>query len=137
MQEEEASPMEAPYAVHRVDEADAPYLDLEEDWEIQAYNHIKGCVFVHTPLYDPNLLGKIGMDTKFTSIFKAIGWENVDPMDEQGSRHLTIQFLCMLLETKEGITFCLFGKDYEVTWKDLSLFLGFHRRCSIKTDHTL
>jgi hypothetical protein len=36
-------------------------------------------------------------------------------MDEQGSHHLTIQFLCSLLETEEGITFRLFGKDYEVT----------------------
>jgi hypothetical protein len=61
--EEEAPSMEGPQVVHRVDEADATYLDLEEDREIQVYNHVKSHVFVHTSLYDPNLLGKICMDT--------------------------------------------------------------------------
>jgi hypothetical protein len=58
-----------------VDEADTPYLDLEGDREMQAYNLVKDRVFVHMPLYDSNLLGKIGMDTEFASIFKACGWE--------------------------------------------------------------
>jgi hypothetical protein len=63
---------------------------LEEDQEIQAYNLIKSHVFIHTPMYNPDLLQKIGMDTEFTTIWRAIGWENVNPMDEMGSRHLTI-----------------------------------------------
>jgi hypothetical protein len=58
-----------------VDEADTPYLDLEGDREMQVYNLVKDHVFVHMPLYDSNLLGKIGMDTEFASIFKACGWE--------------------------------------------------------------
>jgi hypothetical protein len=41
---------------HRVDDADAPYRDLEGDREIQAYNLVKHRVFVHTPTYDPDLL---------------------------------------------------------------------------------
>jgi hypothetical protein len=115
----------------------APYLDLEGDWEIQAYNLVKSCVFIHTPTYDPNLLQKIGIDTEFTTIWRAVGWENVNPMDEMGSRHLTIQFLCTLMVDQDGISFRLFQKEYNVSWKDLSLHLGFHRRCSIETDHAL
>jgi hypothetical protein len=90
MQEEEGLLMGAPQVEHRVDKADAPYLDLEEDQEIQAYNLIKSHVFIHTPMYNPDLLQKIGMDTEFTTIWRAVGWENVNPMDEMGSRHLTI-----------------------------------------------
>jgi hypothetical protein len=83
---------------------DDPHLDLEGDREMQAYNHVKDCEFVHTPAYDPDLLEKIGMNTEFTTIWKTIGWENVAPIDEQSSRILTIQFLCFLKEVEGGIT---------------------------------
>jgi hypothetical protein len=136
-EEEEGPPMGAPQVEHRVDEADAPYLDFEEDQEIQAYNLIKSHVFIHMPTYDPNLLQKISMDTEFATIWRTIGWENINPMDEMGSHHLTIQFLCTLVEDQDGISFYLFQKEYNVSWKDLSLHRGFHRRCSIETDHAL
>jgi hypothetical protein len=129
--------MEAPQVEHGVDEADAPYLNLEEFREIQAYNLVKSRVFIHTPMYDPDLLQKIGMDTEFATIFIAARWENIDPMDEMGSHHLTIQFLCTLVEDEVGISFRLFHKEYNVSWKDLSLYLGFHRRCLVETDHAL
>jgi hypothetical protein len=35
---------------------DAPYLDMERGWEMEAYNLIKNRDFDHTPLYDPALL---------------------------------------------------------------------------------
>ena len=60
---------------------DDPYLDLEGDREMQAYNLIKNHEFVHMPTYDPDLLQKIDMDTKFATIWKAVGWENVAPTD--------------------------------------------------------
>ena len=75
---------------------DDPHLDLEGGREMQAYNHVKDHEFDHMPVYDPNLLDKISMDTEFTTIWKAIGWEKAAPIDEQGSRILTIQFLCSL-----------------------------------------
>jgi len=75
---------------------DDPHLDLEGEWEMQAYNLIKNHEFIHTQAYNPNLLKKIGMDTEFATIWKAIGWENIAPIEEQGSHLLTIQFLCSL-----------------------------------------
>ena len=92
---------------------------------MQAYNLIKNHKFIHTPTYDPNLLQKIGMDTEFATIWKAIGWENVAPVDELGSCLLTIQFLCSLQEVEGGITF------------HLSSHIGFNTRCSIDLDHAL
>ena len=47
---------------------------------MEAYNLIKNHEFDHTPLYNPVLLQAIGMDVKFASIWKAIGWEEVDPL---------------------------------------------------------
>jgi hypothetical protein len=50
------------------------------------------------------------MDTKFATIWKAVEWENVAPVDELGSR-LTIQFLCSLQEVEGGITSVFFRKN--------------------------
>ena len=81
-----------------MEDDDAPHLDLEGGQDLEAYNLIKNHEFDHTLLYDPTLLQAIGMDVDFTSILKAIGWEEVDPVWEQGSHLLTIQFLCSLKE---------------------------------------
>jgi hypothetical protein len=51
------------------------------------------------------------MDTEFATIWKAVGWDNVAPVEEQGSRLLTIQFLCSLQEVENGITFCFLIKN--------------------------
>ena len=83
---------------------------------MQAYNLIKNHEFIHRPAYDPDLLQKIGMDTKFTTIWKVVGWENVAPIDELGSRLLIVQFLCSLQEVEGGITFRFFEKEYYLTW---------------------
>ena len=115
-EQEQGQPME---------DDDEPHLDLERGWEMEAYNHIKNHEFDHTPLYDPMLLQAIGMDVDFTSILKAIGWEEVDPVWEQGSHLLTIQFLCSLKEVDNGITFHLFEEEHFCTWKDLAQHIGF------------
>jgi hypothetical protein len=51
-----------------IEDDDARHLDLEGDWETQAYNLIKNREFIHMPAYDPNLLEKIGMDVEFSTI---------------------------------------------------------------------
>ena len=69
-EEEETEPMEKEQEQEQEMEEgdDDPHLDLEEDQETQVYNHVKDHEFVHTPVYDPDLLDKIGMDIKFTTI---------------------------------------------------------------------
>ena len=67
-EEEEAMPTEETQAEPMELEDDAPYLDLEGDRETQAYALIKDHEFIHTLAYDPDLLEKIGMDVKFSTI---------------------------------------------------------------------
>ena len=60
-----------------------------------------------------------------------MGWTYFADVFELGSRDLTIQFLCTLLETKEGVTFQFFHQEYSFTWKDFSTLLDFHQRCLV------
>ena len=93
------------------EEDDAPYLDLEGDWETQEYNLIKNLEFIHTLAYDPDLLKKLGMDVEFTTIWKVVGWEDVAPIWEEDSCLLTIQFLCSLQEVANGILSVFLNKN--------------------------
>jgi hypothetical protein len=79
-EDEETTPMEAQEQEHPMEKDDAPYINLEGDRVTQAYALIRQRELVHTPAYDPDLLEKIGMDVEFSSIWKAIGWEDVAPV---------------------------------------------------------
>lgn len=111
-EEEEATPTEEAQAEPMDVEDDAPYLDLEGDQEVQAYNLVKNREFIHMVAYDPDLLAKIGMDAEFFTAWKDVGWENTNPVWEEGSHLLTIEFLCSLQEVKNGITFFLFEIEH-------------------------
>ena len=86
-----------------IDEDDAPYLDLRDDHEHQAYSMIKNRSFGHTRAFDPDLLEKTGMDVDFARVWHAVGWDAFVPSEENGSRLLTIQFLCTLPEEAKGV----------------------------------
>ena len=88
-----------------IDEDDAPYLDLHDDRERQAYAMIKKRSCGHTKAFDPDLLEKIDMDVGFARVWHAVGWDDFVPVEENGSRLLTIQFLCTLREVDDGVSF--------------------------------
>ena len=88
-----------------IDEDDAPYLDLRDARERQAYAIIKNRSFVHTRAFNPELLIKTGIYEDFANVWHAIGWINFAPVEEYGSRLLTIQFLCTLREVENGVYF--------------------------------
>ena len=73
-----------------IDEDDAPYLDLRDTRERQAYAIIKNRSFVHTRAFNPELLVKTGMYEDFANVWHAIGWGNFTPIEEYDSRLLTI-----------------------------------------------
>ena len=106
-QEEQYEEMQAePQAeAMEIDEDGAPYLDLHDARECQAYAIIKDRSFVHTQAFDPELLIKTGMYEDFATVWHAIGWGNFVPVEEYGSRLLTIQFLCTLREVENGVYF--------------------------------
>jgi hypothetical protein len=70
------------------------------------------------------------MDIDFANVWKAVGWTDFVNVSELGSRDLTIQFLCTLIEENDGISFRLFRNEYSLSWKELSMLLGFHHRCN-------
>ena len=73
-----------------IDEDDAPYLDLRNDCERQAYAMIKHRSFGHTRAFDPELLEKTSMDVDFARVWHAVGWDDFVPIEEIGSRLLAI-----------------------------------------------
>ena len=89
----------------KIDEDDAPYLDLRDARERQGYAIIKNRSFIHTQVFDPELLIKTGMYEDFSNVWHAIGWDNSVSVEKYGSRLLTIQFLCTLREVENGIYF--------------------------------
>jgi len=91
---------------------------------------LKAWTFGHTWEFDEDLLEKIGMSAEFVSVWKAVGWSSFAEISELGSRDLTIQFLCTLVETNNGISFQFFGEEFSLSWKELSTILGFHHKCS-------
>ena len=92
---------------------------------------IKNRSFGHTRAFDPDLLKKIGMDVDFARVWHAVRWDGFVPVEENSSRLLTIQFLCMLREEDNGVCFQLFGNEYYYAWRDFSYLLGFNARLPI------
>ena len=70
------------------------------------------------------------MNAEFASVWRAVGWSSFADVTEMGFRDLTIQFLCTLVETDMGVSFRFFRKEFVMTWRDLSMVLVFHLKCS-------
>ena len=109
---------------------DDSHIDLQGEREHQAYNILKGRTFGHTWEFDEELLENTSMNAEFASVWRAVGWSSFADVTEMGSRDLTIQFLCTLVETDMGVSFRFFRKEFVMTWRDLSMVLGFHLKCS-------
>jgi hypothetical protein len=92
-QEEQAEPQAEDM---EIDDYDAPYFDLQDNRERQAYTILKCRDFGHTKAFDLDLHQKTGMDVDFACVWHAIGWDGFVPVAENGSRLLTIQVLCTL-----------------------------------------
>ena len=65
----------------------------------------------------------------------AIVWENFADIVEPSSQLLTMEFLISLVVEETGaktkVYFCLFNEQFEMKLKDLSITLGFHKRCTL------
>ena len=77
------------------------------------------------------------MDVEFDFIFRTIGWESVWNINEQGSKLLTLEFLCTLQLTDTEVKFRLFGKEFSIPWIEFSLLLGFNSQCVVHVDSAL
>ena len=64
------------------------------------------------------------MDVEFTTVFSTIGWGSFWQIDELGIKLLTIEFLCSLQVTHDGVYFRMFNQEHNLTWKQLNVTLG-------------
>ena len=80
--------------------------------EYQRYLSFRGHTYEHTKVIDPALLSCSVMDMEFTTVFSTIGWESFWQIDELGIKLLTIEFLCSLQITHDGVYFCMFNQEY-------------------------
>ena len=94
---------------------DDSHIDLRGEHEHQAHNISNGRTFGHTWEFDEELLENTGMDTEFAGVWKAVGWSSFADVSEIGSRDLTIQFLCILVETDMGVLFQFFGNEFVIS----------------------
>jgi len=113
------------------------HMQLHGGEERGRYAKLKDRDFVLTPMLDGAFLEQIGIMQEFTLIFSILGWTSFYDTSEKGSRLLTLEFLCTLKTTDDGITFRLFRRPYEMTWKQLSMALGFERFSSVDMDSAL
>jgi hypothetical protein len=90
----------------------ASQLRLKNEREKNIYKKLKKKEFTHTPMLDSELLQEAGMDSELDLIFALVGWGSFWNITEQGSKVLTIEFLCTLQTTTTRITFRLFDKNF-------------------------
>jgi len=67
-------------------------------------------------------------------MYEDFGWDNFVPIEEYGSRLLTIQFLCTLREVENGVYFRLFGEEYLLSRKTIAGHLDFNKHWPISLD---
>ena len=67
--------------------------------------------------------------------FTAIGWEDFANIVELGSHLLTMEFLFSFVveetSTETKVYFWFFNEQFEMTLKEFSITLGFHKRCML------
>ena len=105
--------------------------------ELQKFNILRASVFAHISIIDPVLMDRTSMTTEFSTIFGVIGWGGFHIVHEHGIELLTKEFLCTLKITTNGVAFCLFGEEYDLTWSLLNTALGFEHDCELDLDRAL
>jgi len=109
---------------------------LFDQQEYQKYLSIRGHTFEHTKIFDPSLLNRSGMEVKFNTVFSTIGWHSLWQFtDELGIRLLTIEFLCSLQVSHDGVYFRTLNQGFNLTWSQLNVALGFDEACLLDLDH--
>jgi hypothetical protein len=88
-------------------------------------------------MFSEEFMQEAGLDSKFSQIFALLGWTSFYNTSERGCRLLTLEFLCTLKSSNDGITFQLFHQEYTLSWRKLSNALGFTEGCALDLDSSL
>jgi hypothetical protein len=101
--------------------------------EMEKYKSLHYRQFVHTRVYDVNLLRRIGLDKELPTIVWAIGWGKLYDEPHQASRLLTLEFLTNFeiveKDRKFFVKFRIFRKSFSCDHSHFSELLDFSKSC--------
>jgi hypothetical protein len=103
------------------------------EYKREALELLKKQSFYHTKIFEPLFIIKTGLKQDMIRAFSYAGWYDSADITEIGSQLLTMEFLMSLgIEETTKITkiyFLFFDEQYELTVKELSVALGFSKKC--------
>ena len=106
---------------------------IKNDYERQALELLKRQTFGHAKRFETRFLIMTELMQDMNQAFTVVGWENFANIVEPGSQLLTMEFLMSLTveetSTVTKVYFWFFNKQFEMTLKQFSVVLGFHKRC--------
>jgi hypothetical protein len=88
-------------------------------------------------MFSEEFMQEASLDSEFSQIFALLGWTSFYNTSERGSRVLTLEFLCTLKSSNDGVTFRLFRQEHTLSWRKLSNALGFAEGCVLDLDSSL
>jgi hypothetical protein len=103
------------------------HLHIRRGEEKERYEKLKKRSFVLTSMFSEEFMQEASLDSEFTQIFALLGWTSFYNASERGCRLLTLEFLCTLKSSNDGVTFRLFHQDHTLSWRNLHNALGFEK----------
>jgi hypothetical protein len=76
-------------------------------------------------MFSKEFMQEAGLNSEFSEIFALLGWTSSYHTSARGCRLLTLEFLCTLKSSNDGVTFRLFCQEHTLSWRRLSNALGF------------
>ncbi|RLM74394.1 hypothetical protein C2845_PM15G03800 [Panicum miliaceum] len=103
------------------------------DYEREALDLLNNQTYHHVRIFETFFFIRMGLKADITRAFSHLGWYNFADMTEQGSKFLIMEFLMSLSFEESGNTieiyFRFFDEQYKLTARELSVALGFDKKC--------
>jgi hypothetical protein len=88
-------------------------------------------------MFSEEFMQEAGLNSEFSQIFALLAWTCFYHTSQRGCRLLTLECLCTLKSSNDGVTFRLFRQEHTLSWRRLSNALGFAEGCAIDLDSSL
>jgi hypothetical protein len=97
------------------------HLHVRRGEERGRYEKLKKRDFILTPMFNEEFMQETGRNIEFAQMFQLLGWTSFYNTIERGCHLLTIEFLCTLTPTDDGVTFRIICQEHTLSWRRLSL----------------
>jgi hypothetical protein len=105
----------------------------QNEYEREVLELLKKQSFCHTKIFEPLFIIKTGLRQDMIHAFSYVGWYDFADITEIGSQLLTMEFLMSLgieeMAKTTKIYFCFFDEQYELMTRELTVALGFSKKC--------